>query len=247
MADWKHRKAEQEVDALLELVARDNAELLGVFPRPIEDLVATVFAAAFESCEKLRGSSITEILRERYRVDHTDLLEDSNASLAGYIFARGEFAVIFSESGFGEEFERFTRAHEVGHLVIEYWPLLASAKQPTLFGSEPGPVLYARRDPPGHIHMGESGEKAPSVTPDDYARLRADQQSWLREVKANAFAAELLAPFREIRRLAAGLSPSAELVTAVRSRFGLSRRAAEIRLTELGLLDGPHATQNLSL
>jgi len=245
MADWKHRKAEEEVEALLGLVSRDDAALLEVFPRPIEDLVTGVFAVAFESCSNLCGRLIVEILEERYRIDHRELLDDGNIPLAGYTFARGDFAVIFAESGFGEDFERFTKAHEIGHLVIEYWPRLASSKQPTLFGGEPGPALYARRDPLGHIFIADSAEKPEEMTPDDYRKLRADHQAWLREAKANGFAAELLAPHREIRRLAAGLPPGSGRIDVVRARFGLSRRAAEIRLTELGLLVGPNPTQPL--
>lgn len=246
MVDWKHRKAEQEVETLLRSVAREDASLLDVFPRSVEDLLTTAFAVAFESCRNLCGRAIVEILRSVYRVEHDELLENGDAPLAGYTFARGDLAVIFSESSFGEEFERFTNAHEAGHLVIEYWPLLANSKQPTLFGREPEPVLYARRDPLSHILMGSSEERSEAVSPDDYRTLRADREAWLREVKANGFAAELLAPHREVRQVVAGLPFGVSRVAAVRSRFGLSRSAAEIRLSELGLLDEPAPTQLFS-
>jgi len=246
MVDWKHRNAEQEVDALLQAVARQDASLLDVFPRPVEDLLTTVFAVAFESYRNLSGRAIVEILRSIYRIENDELLENGDAPLAGYTFARGDFAVIFSESSFGEDFERFTKAHEAGHLVIEYWPRVANSKQPTLFGVEPGPVLYARRDPRSHIFMSGSEERSEGVSPDDYRRLRADHEAWLREVKANGFAAELLAPHREVRQVVAGLPFGVRRVAAVRSRFGLSRSAAEIRLAELGLLDEPAPTQTLS-
>ena len=243
MIEWKHRKSEQEVVELLKDVARQDPDLLGVFPRRVEDLLALVFAVSFESCRNLSAGTIVQILGDQYGVDHGELLEDGDAQLAGYTFARGEFAVIFSESSFGEEFERFTKAHEAGHLVVEYWPLLARSKQPALFGGEPGPTLYARRDPPGHIFLGTAA--VAGREPDDYRKLRANHQAWLREVIANGFAAELLAPYREVGRLAAQLPKGRDLVATVRSRFGLSRSAAETRLTELGLLQGPDTVRFL--
>jgi Zn-dependent peptidase ImmA (M78 family) len=245
MVDWKHRKAEREVSALLDEVARQNPALLEVFPRALEDLLASAFPVSFESCSGLKVSQIVEILQRRYQVDDDDLLVDGDVPLAGYTFARGDFAVIFSDSGLGEEYERFTKAHEVGHLVIEYWPQLARSKQPTLFGGEPGPALYARRDPPGNIFVSEASPGLDESAMDHYRRLKADHRAWLREIKANGFAAELLAPYREVQKLVSNIAPGQGRLEALRARFGISRRAAEIRLTELGLLTSSNPARSL--
>ncbi len=70
---------------------------------------------------------------------------------------------------------------------------------------------------------------------EEYSRLRSDRKAWLREVVANACAAELLAPHREVGRLLASLPQGTDPQAAVQSHFGLPRRAAEVRLADLGL------------
>lgn len=242
---WKHRKAEQEVAVLLRRAASFDPSLLEIFPRPIEELLSADFTVAFESVQDLTARKVVEILRSRYRVDHEELLTDGDTALAGYTFACGDFAVVFSESGLGEEFQLFTKAHEAGHLVVEYWPMLAAADQMALFGSSSEPSLFARRDPLGHIFIGSVKEdSAPS--PLDIRQLRADHDQWLREVIANGFAAELLAPYREVGQVVAKLPQDADAVRELQSRFGLSKAAAQVRLSDLELADDNDEGQFLS-
>jgi len=233
--DWKHRKAEREVGVLLRRAAMFDADLVRIFPRSVPDLLAASFSVAFESHKGLRAARVVEVLGDRYGVDHRELLTEGDVELAGYTFARGEFAVVFSESAYGPQFERFTQGHEAGHLVTEYWPLLEHAQHPSLFDRSPEPVLYARRDPPGHIFLGDTSGTASRRLPADYEVLRADHAAWVREVVANGFAAELLAPHVEVRRLIDTLPPEECQASALQAHFGLSRRAAEVRLSDLGL------------
>jgi hypothetical protein len=240
IVEWKHRKAETEVEPLLKRAARLDEGLIRSYPRPIKDIVCAVLPVAFESRPQLTVAKVVEILGDVYAIDHRDLLADGDGPLAGFTFAKGETAVIFSDPQYGEGFERFTIAHEAGHIAVEYLPLLAGARQAELFGGAKAPAFYARRDPPGHIFVGTAGK--PTGTSDlvqQYARLRADKNAWLREVVANACAAELIAPHREVGRLLASLPRGVDRRDAVQSFFGLSRRAAEVRLADLGLAGQP--------
>jgi hypothetical protein len=237
IVDWKHKKAATEVEPLLKRAARLDPELVSTYPRPIKDIICAALPVAFESHRRLTVGTVVQLLGDVYGVDRRDLLADGDGPLAGYTFGRGETGVIFSDPQYGQGFERFTVAHEAAHLAVEYLPALARSRQAELFGGAPAPAFYARRDPPGHIFVG-TGE-APSGTSDlvtEYARLRSDRRAWLREVVANACAAELLAPHREVSRLLTSLPQGADLQAAVQSHFGLSRRAAAVRLADLGLV-----------
>lgn len=237
IVEWKHRKAATEVDPLLKRAARLDPELVRSYPRPIKDIICAALPVAFESCRRLTVGIVVQLLGDVYGVDQRDLLADGDGPVAGYSFARGETAVIFSDPQHGEGFERFTVAHEAAHLAVEYLPVLARSRQAELFGGAPAPAFYARRDPPGHIFVGTGA--APSGTSellDEYSRLRSDRKAWLREVVANACAAELLAPHREVGRLLASLPQGADPHAALQSHFGISRRAAAVRLQDLGLV-----------
>jgi hypothetical protein len=236
-SNWRHRKAETDVEPLMKAAARLDPSLLTTFPRSITDILCAAVSAAFERHSRLTARVVVQVLGDVYGVDHRDLLRDGDGPLAGYSFARGEMAVVFSDPQYGDGFERFTIAHEASHIVVEYLPLLAKSRQPELFGGSGEPALYARRDPPGHM-FGGNADQVGSATgvPEGYAELQADRSAWLREVIANACAAELLAPHREVGRYLSSLPADADRTAHMQSRFGLSRRAAEVRLSELGFL-----------
>lgn len=231
--EWKHHQAESEVRPLLRAASRIDPQLATAFPRPIIDLVCAVFPVAFERHEGLRLSTIVQVLGDVYGIDQDALPVPDAEPVAGYCFARGVQAVIFSDPQYGEGFERFTQAHEVGHLFIEYLPTLATAGQRSLFGEEAPSPFYARRDSVAHIFLGGSPEGRPNGDR-GLDGLRADPRAWRREVIANGFAAELLAPHAEVARLLTQLPDGEDPIPALRDRFGLSQRAAEVRLDDLG-------------
>lgn len=226
---WKLKQSEAEVDRFLERVTRVDPSLPGQRPRAVEHLLSATFDVAIERCPTLTLHVVAETLA-RLGISDPDLGTVDAQPLAGFVFGRGDDVVVFTSTAFGPESERFTLAHEAGHLVLEHLPRLDARGQGNLFGDELVPAVLAARDPPSHLFGG-----------DDIAARSAkgstqDPAQWLREVKANAFAAELLAPYREVQRVAGPLKSDAERVDAVRARFALSRRAAEIRLSEVGLV-----------
>jgi Zn-dependent peptidase ImmA (M78 family) len=235
IVEWKHRKAESEVEPLLVSAARLDPALVRSYPRPVRDIVAATLPVAFESRRELTTKMVVEVLGDVYAIDHRDLQVNGDGPLAGYTFARGDTAVIFSDPQYGDGFERFTLAHEAAHLAVEYLPLLRGSRQAELFGGTPAPAFFARRDPLGHIFVGAGKATGTSDMAEQYARLRSDRNAWLREVVANACAAELLAPHREVSRLLASNPAVTDRRELLQSFFGLSRRAAEVRLADLGL------------
>jgi hypothetical protein len=230
---WKLRKAEVDVERLLQRASAIDAEIVRRFPRSIRDILCASLPVSFECHARLTTRKVVEVLGDLYDVDHRELLSDGDGALAGYTFARGEIAVVFAESQYGEGFERFTLAHEAAHIAVEYLPMLARSRQAELFGGERPPAFYARRDPPGHLFVGDVAGPDAKRGDVDYARLQSDRKAWLREVVANACAAELLAPHREVSRLLASLDAHADQRAAIQDHFGLSRQAADVRLREV--------------
>jgi Zn-dependent peptidase ImmA (M78 family) len=109
------------------------------------------------------------------------------------------------------------------------------------FRSGPAAVLWVNGDHPhvrqrftlahelGHVRCGHAVE----MNVDDVSVLAGDTHD-PREVQANAFAAELLAPRAGVAALVDG-EPGLETVVDVAARFGISAPAALYRLNTLGL------------
>lgn len=210
-ADWKRRKDEENVDLLLRRVARADADLLTAFPRDVAAILSSTLTVSIERIEGLNERVVSKALGEHFDIDFDGRDE---APLAGFTYARGSLIVIFVNPSWGPQAERFTLGHEAGHVVVEHLPRM---NQRSLFGEKGEGNFYAHRDPPGNMFLGTTG--------------RAE----IREVVANGFAAELLAPHQEVRRLLAGVADEAVRIDKVRGTFGLSKAAARIRVSELGL------------
>ena len=85
----------------------------------------------------------------------------------------------------------------------------------------------------GHLRIGHAGR----IPVDSVAVLAGDTRD-PREVQANAFAAELLAPRAGVTEMVGG-EPGLEDVVRMAARFGISPLAAFFRLTTLGLTARP--------
>lgn len=82
----------------------------------------------------------------------------------------------------------------------------------------------------GHVRCGHAG----AVAVDTYETL-AGHTTDSREVQANAFAAELLAPAAGVRAAVAGREPTLDDVVLIAAHYGISAIAAVYRLDTLGL------------
>lgn len=237
----QHFPDKQEVEkALAKAAARDRA-LVQEFPRPIEDLITlgSDVSVTFVPTEGLHAGFIARTLRDRFKIQDESLNDDERLHLAGYTYAFKDndrkIAVLFYDRQYGEPAQRFTLAHEAGHLFREFVRDLETEKQGTLFGASPAPKLMVARDPPGYVRRGFD------ASPEDAAALSAEYKrrnrspEGLREIKADGFAAELLAPFGAVQQMLRE-NPGREreeYVELLRVRFHVSKTMARVRLAEL--------------
>lgn len=230
--EYRVQTAVSEVEPLLNQVRQDCPELLDLFPRPIEDIA--VVCGGNLSVHVMKLVDLTEAkaavhLRDHFKLDDSELDVQSTNGYLGLLVCQGSRAFVFCDPSLGEACFRFTLAHELGHLFNEYMPKFSQRGQLGLF--EPArETHFAHRDGVESVAQGLDG------TVEELRSLIEQQRrhGWsLNEVKANAFAAELLAPVREVRRLILGSPQRDERVSLVMERFGLSNRAAEIRVDEL--------------
>jgi Zn-dependent peptidase ImmA (M78 family) len=234
MADWKHRQAEREVEPLLRAAALVDASVIQVFPRPLVDILSAALPALdVYEVEDLTIEVIKRTLRDQFGAEVLRCQPaTSSSSVAGFTFANARRVVVFVETKHGPDVGRFTLAHEAGHIVKEVLPRLASSNAPMLFPDEP----FLSHDDSLEIIASGAGVPVDLADDDEVRALRARRSSWMREVVANILAAELLAPWREVEKIARAAEHSDEAVSVVRDCFGLSQRAARIRLEELQLL-----------
>jgi Zn-dependent peptidase ImmA (M78 family) len=103
---------------------------------------------------------------------------------------------------------------------------------PSLFEVAAQPATLAASDTPGHLlHALDSFQHAaPSLTAEHQRR-----KIILREIKANGFAAELLAPFHAMQQTVKKHpnKEHEEYVALIQGVFNLSKTAARVRLAEL--------------
>jgi len=235
-AAWKLRRAEEEATLLLRAALKLDPSVVDRFPRPLEDILA----ACLPSLLVYRRENLSQVVVRNVLWDQHSIIygEDGDCPLAGFTYAGGNLVIVFLETRHGKDFELFTLAHEAGHIAIEYLPKLQARNQLTLFGESATPIsAYFHRGLPEDLLAGrvDHAKTMSSVKMSLDAR-QASGDAWLREVKANACAAELLAPASAVRERLRSIQGDADRVAAMRQSFGLSRSAAQIRLRELGLL-----------
>jgi Zn-dependent peptidase ImmA (M78 family) len=172
---------------------------------------------------------------------------DRYSALAGFLYAYHGGGIIFIEETDPEERQKFSLAHELGHFINDYYrPVYLKYENGNtipLFQEEETvqvrQVVSARctkRD----IFGGDEPELVDVKSPDTRSlldSLQREQKEKYKEIKANFFAAELLMPMEECRRIEHE-NPGAdqeELTAALMKHFGVSRAAAAVRVQELHL------------
>jgi hypothetical protein len=191
------------------------------FPRPLEEILVAAFPSlVIERRDGLTHGRVRDALWDGYRRIYSPRTEEP---LSGFTYASGDLVVILLETRHGRAEEAFTLAHEMGHLAKEFLPwLVEDRRQLNLFAADDVGPVFLHCDTPHTLGVG--------TAPDE---LRT--AAWKREVVANKCAAELMAPYGEVLRLAQQLPGSVDVVAALEWCFGMPRRAAEVRVNELGL------------
>jgi hypothetical protein len=200
-------------------------DLIAAFPLRIEELAGLTYRTAAEFLAKETGQLIS-------------VPERQTGALAGFLFCMIQddalLGCILINRDDRIERRRFSAAHELGHYVQHFLPLLARSSSQTgvtLFWEG---LTYPDDDeaPMGTI---EGAQTLPAIGPESVL-LGGD---W-RESEANQFAAEVLMPATACRatverhrhRFGKGVA-----IRLLASEFLVSREAMNRRLAALGLLD----------
>jgi Zn-dependent peptidase ImmA (M78 family) len=222
----------------VERVSRDAARVdatLLRFPRSIDEIITFCYPLAIQEVAGLDAKRAHAEISKLGGVSADP--PDHNHKLAGYLFMRDDAGVILVEGrDSGEGRKRFTKAHELGHFVLQVLQKREERATPDLFAPHHATRRFFRSE----------------CTSEDLTRVGpTSREDWLAEVRANYFAAELLMPADEITvqlRQVAGLGarPSGEELIATLSRhFDVSRAAMEVRLADLQAIPAGSSQGNL--
>jgi hypothetical protein len=242
---------------------RRRVHALGYDTSLDERLDVEALAVAFLDCELVSLPGLSErvaldYLERTYSVDITD--ESPSATpLAGSLFVTqtGSHRWIFVDAAESASRQRFTVAHEIGHLVLEAEPELARGRAAglSLFDQDvggkasAGPLLKFGRCPADVVGPdGDSGAGSATTTRPRKPPKPLSKDE-LREIHANHFAAELLMPYEGVRRLiatAVGVTGARtesdvdRIVSLVAARFDVSLAAGRLRVTKDLNITGRH-------
>lgn len=193
-------------------------------------------------CTELAG--LTSYAAISYLLQHGGLIEPPDECnqelLAGFLYATANFGAIFAERSDLFVRRRFSIAHELGHYLLHFRPLLTALEtsgEPVVpeaidvfpqFESDLAPDDL----PTGNIML------AQAMSASDIERM---------EREANRFAVELLMPEEIVRELVAKSTPyfkEDDIVWRLATEMLVSRATMRWRLQNLGLLPPGGAAQN---
>lgn len=193
-------------------------------------------------CTELDG--LTNYAAISYLLQHGGLIEPpdecNQEPLAGFLYATAKFGAIFAERSDLFVRRRFSIAHELGHYLLHFRPLLTA--------------LEASGEPVVPEAMDAFPQFKSDLAPDDLptgnimlAQAMSASDIERMEREANRFAVELLMPEAIVRELVAKSTPyfkEEDLVWRLATEMLVSRATMRWRLQNLGLLLSKGAAQN---
>lgn len=231
------RRAQDQVDALRRRVEGFGDRL------PLDRAVdVSLIAEVYLDCSLVPLAGLTDRLALKYLHDrqrlNIDGLGASDEHLAGglYLSSDGARRWIFYEEYDPPARQRFSIAHELGHLLLEAEPTIALMDGPSFVDPVEGSVLSFSRCVPSRV---ESAQNAGPEVDGRHSSRPAWTEADLREFRANHFATELLMPLLGVRRLLSRAVPVAGIQTD-KDLHQLTRT-----LTEVFQVSGPSAERRL--
>lgn len=240
-ARWYVREAQAQVAKLKARLRQYDFDL------PYDASVdLELIAQAFLDCEIISQSNLTDRRALEFLASErgigVDFQNAEDRGLAGALYVTVDgFRFIFLEAGDSPQRQRFSLAHEIGHLLLEAESI-----------PHPGEYLFPH-NPTNRIHkfgrcpqeymeltnVRDSSEASNSTLP---ARVRAYQARKERnksEWRANFFAAELLMPYEGVRALlqvkTTGIQSREDLeglAATIARAYNVSQASATLRLTK---------------
>lgn len=219
--DELYQKAEMEVSHTSSITPL--GELIGSFNLVIKELSGLS-----------QSKAIAYLVSEGALVEAPTLVGEEE--LAGFLYANTAYGCIFVEAEDLLVRRRFSAAHELGHYLLHFRPLLITAQRAQQY-LELTEVLY-RGSTDDPLEMG-NGQV---VRPKQQMVERELPPVGRMEYEANQFATELLMPAEVVRSLFARVMlrfNEGDLVSCMATEMLVSEKAMRIRLENFGLLPLP--------
>ena len=227
-----------EVRALVESIYRDASvegtgiaplhDLIGLYPLIHHEVKDLTYKSAAKALSSLTGQTIS----------FPD--ERQNTRLSGFLYTQGHHGCILVRGDDPIERRRFSAAHELGHYVRHFLPLLEQQSRGAL--PEGLTLMEGLPDPEDEGADDEMPAGLPKLT---HAAVDLSLASDIERVEreANEFAAELLMPAPVCKRMVEDYGQRYGRKLSVLSRLLasellVSQWAMRRRLRELGLVDG---------
>lgn len=230
------------MEAAIASLYRETGVALPTLRRPIVPLSDLVYSLNL-TCLEIPG--LTRDAASRYLAQRGGILDEDGGErqspLAGFLYAVGEDASIFVEEGDPVARRRFSVAHELGHYLLHFRPLLRRVSArigAPVEALDAFPKLEDESEPDAQ----PDGQIVLPLAYDEAATLPPLPQM---EAEANQFAAELLMPADLVKALTARYGAyfgDDDLVWRLSNDLLVSRAAMRWRLRTLtaqGQLSGP--------
>lgn len=187
------------------------------------------------TCAEIIG--LTSEAASNFLLRHGAILEPihhaNQERLAGYIYVNATSGHIFVERDDLFVRRRFSVAHELGHYVLHFYPLIASVTRKDQYEQvEITEALapFSSEEDTDDLPVGQGVQADRSIQLPPYEQM---------ENEANQFAAELLMPVANVQYLLSRYAPDCrgdDLVWRLATEMMVSRAAMRWRLRELRLL-----------
>lgn len=204
-------------------------------------LITDAYPIRLDEVENLTYSSASKFLAKNIGLD-VDLPENTYQKLAGFLYAHeyggSLYGCILVEKRDPVIRRRFTAAHELGHYLLHFLPVLQEDKSSAeLMSFAEGLSYFDEVEDKAGIPLGELTTYSSSDVSTSLVALSIEQL----ELEANQFAANILMPETVCKNLVEDyqkrfINPQPTLIRRLANEFLVSQEAMKWRLISLELI-----------